>query len=230
MEVEQDLQKGVANLAAITHAKVAELASTELHSSRKTFMDSLGFEEVVPGVWVVSVDEKGLFVEEGIEANKDMKPDLLKGATKTSKEGYKYRSIHFDHGAPPSQLTGYAQGVVAKIRAKLKKEGVPFKKIEKNPNGSPRLGKLHTFDFGGEVPGRGNTPIMKGINIYQSITKSGNVRRDILTFRTVSGGPKSADKWFHPGLQAKKFLDQAATWAEKEWEDKILPEILDKYK
>ena len=37
LEVEQDLQKGVANLAAITHAKVAEMAGEELKTSRKTF-------------------------------------------------------------------------------------------------------------------------------------------------------------------------------------------------
>lgn len=229
MEIEQDLNKGVANLAAITHAKVAEMAGDELQSSRKTLTDNLGFEEVSPGIWIVSIDEDALWIEEGIEANHDMKPDLLKSATKTSKDGYKYRSIPFDHGKAPSQLTGAAQMIVAKIRSNLKKEGVPFKKIEKDANGSPRTGKLHTFDWGGAIPGKGNTPQLKGVSIYQTVTKSGNVRRDILTFRTVSGGPKSAGKWLHPGFQPKKFLDRAADWALKEWEDKILPEVLAKY-
>lgn len=229
LEVEQDLNKGIANLAAITHAKVAEMAGDELKSSRKTLTDNLGFEEISPGVWVVSIDEEALWIEEGIEANHDMKPDLLKGATKTSKDGYKYRSISFDHGKAPSQMTGAAQMIVQRIKSNLKKEGVPFKKIEKNPNGSPRTGKLHTFDWGGSRPGKGNTPELKGVSIYQTVTKSGNVRRDILTFRTVSGGPKSAGKWLHPGFQAKKFLDRAADWAMKEWEDKILPEVLAKY-
>lgn len=232
-EVEQDLNKGVANLASITHAKVAEMASTELHSSRKKLIDNLGFDEVAPGVWVVSIDEKALWIEEGIEEGKDMKPDLLKDAKNTSKDGHKYRAIPFDYGKAPSQLTGYAQGVVARIRANLKKEGVPFKKIEKyaygSKRGQPRLGKLHEFDWGGEIPGKGNTPILKGVSIYQTLTKSGNVRRDILTFRTVSGGPASAGKWIHPGYTAKKFLDRAETWALQEWEEKILPEILEKY-
>lgn len=228
MEVQQDLQKGVADLAAITHAKVAEMAGDQLHSSRQTFMDSLGFEEISPGLWVVSIDEEGLWVEEGIEPNHDMKPDLLKGATKVSKEGYKYRSIHFDHGTAPSQMNGYAQNLVAKIRSDLKKKGIPFKKIETNPNGSPRVGKLHSFPNGIDGNKNGN-PDLKGVSIYQTVTKTGNVRRDILTFRTVSGGPKSAGKWMHPGFTAKKFLDQAADWATKEWEDKILPEILSKY-
>ena len=233
LEVEQDLNKGVANLAAITHAKVAELASSELKSSRKTLSDNLGFEEIIPGVWVVSIDQDALWIEEGISPNQDMKPDLLKNARNISKDGYKYRAIPFDYGKAPSQLTGYAQNVVSRIRANLKKEGVPFKKIEKfeagPKKGQPRTGKLHTFDWGGEIPGKGNTPILKGVSIYQTVTKTGNVRRDILTFRTVSGGPSSHGKWIHPGFEAKKFLDRAAEWATKEWEDKILPEILSKY-
>lgn len=229
LEVEQDLIKGVANLAAITHAKVIEMASEELHSSRQEFMDGLGFEEIAPGVWVVSIDEKGLWVEEGLEPNTDMKPGLLAGATKVSKEGFKYRSIPFDHGKAPSQLTGYAQGVVSKIKSNLKKAGVPYKKIETDPNGSPRTGKLHTFNWDSEKPGKGNTPVLKGVSIYQTVTKSGNVRRDILTFRTVSGSPASANKWIHPGYAAKKFLDKAETWALNEWESKILPEVLRKY-
>ena len=240
LEVEKDLNKGVANLAAITHAKVAEMAGSELKSSRKTLTDNLGFEEVTPGLWVVSIDEGALWIEEGIEAGKDMKPDLLKGATQTSKDGNKYRAIPFDHGKAPSQLTGYAQNIVSRIRANLKKEGVPFKKIEKDAFGKVLTGKLHTFPkpgatdeekkrWSGELPGKGNTPVLKGVSIYQSVTKTGNVRRDILTFRTVSGGPASAGKWLHPGFEPKKFLDRAADWAVQEWEQKILPEILEKY-
>lgn len=231
LEVEQDLRKGVANLAAMTHAKVAEMASTELHSSLKTLQDNLGFEEISDGVWVVSIDEKALFIEEGIEPNKDMKEALLKNATKTSKAGYKYRSIPFDHGKGPSQMTPYAQSLVNRIKQQLKQQKIPFKKIEKNPDGSPRIGKLHEFSIDSEKPTRrANTPALKNVTIYQSVTKTGNVRRDIMTFRTVSASPASADKWIHPGLTAKKFLDRAEVWALDVFEKEILPEILDKYK
>jgi hypothetical protein len=228
LELEQDLRKGVANLAAITHAKVVENAQQELHSSRQTFMDNLGFEEISPGIWVISIDQGAMWIEEGIEANKDMKPDLLKNA-KTSSKGVQYKVIPFDEGKAPSQMTPYAQGVVARIKQNLKKQDVPFKKIEFNSDGSPRVGKLHEFDFGGEKPGKGNTPVMKGVSIYQSVTKTGNVRRDILTFRTVSNGPESAGKWVHPGYDAKKYLDKAADWAMNEWEQSILPEVLSKW-
>lgn len=229
-EVKQDLEKGVGSLAAMTHAKVAEMANQELHSSRKDFQESLGFEEVAPGVWIVSVDEKGLWVEEGIEPNTDMKEGLLRNGAKTSKDGNKYKSIPFDHGKAPSQMTPYAQNLVSKIKYVLKKEGIPFKKIEKTPNGNPRLGKLHKLDIDSMPPtSRANTGALQGLTIYQSKTATGNVRRDIMTFRTVSSGPKSQGKWIHPGLKAKHFLERAEEWALKEWEEKILPEILKKY-
>lgn len=227
LEVEQDLNKGVANLAAITHAKVAEMANQELKSSRKTFMDNLGFEEISSGLWVVSVDQGGLWVEEGIEPNMDMKPGLLKNATQTSKEGFKYKVIPFDHGKAPSQLNGYAQNLVTKIRSDLKKQGIPFKKIENDAQGNPKTGKLHSFPNG--INGNESNPDLRGVSIYQTLTKTGDIRRDVLTFRTVSGGPASAGKWIHPGVTPKKFLDRAGDWAIKEWEDKILPEILSKY-
>lgn len=235
LEVEQDLNKAVANLAAITDAKVKEMANQELQSSRKPFMDSLGFEEVAPGIWVISVDEQGLWVEEGIEANKDMKPGLLAEDFKTSKQGHRYKAIPFDYGKAPSQLTPSTQQLVSYLKQNLKKEKVPFKKIERNADGSPKVGKLHEFDFGnpgGRMggPGKGNTPVFKNLSIYQSVTKTGNVRRDILTFRTVSSGPGSAGKWHHPGLEAKKFLDRALDWAMREWEEKILPEVMEKWK
>jgi len=229
-EVKQDLEKGVGSLAAMTHARVAEIASSELNSSRKEFQESLGFEEISPGVWVVSVDEKGLWVEEGIKPNTDMKEGLLREGAKTSKDGYKYKSIPFDHGKAPSQMTPYAKTLVSQIRYVLKKEGISFKKIENGPNGNPRLGKLHKLDIDSMPPtSRANTGALQGLTIYQSKNAAGNVRRDIMTFRTVSDGPKGQGKWIHPGMQAKKFLDRAAEWALKEWEEKILPEILKKY-
>jgi hypothetical protein len=226
--IEKDIKQGVANLATITHAKVVEMASTELKSTRKTFLDGLGFEEVADGVWVVGISENALFVEEGLEPNFDMKPGLLADG-KTSKSGQKYRVVPLDHSKPPSQMTNAAQSIVSQIRDNLKKEKVPFKKIETNKDGSPKLGRLHSFSWPSNVPGKGNTPSLKGVSIYQTLTKTGNVRRDIMTFRTVTSGPSGEGKWLHPGLEGKKFLDRAAEWAEKEFYDKILPEILARY-
>lgn len=225
-EARQDLMKSVENLAAITHAKVVEMASQELDTSRQEFMDSLGFEEVAEGIWVVSVDQPGLWVEEGIKDNFDMKPGLLKDG-EVGKKG-KYRIIPFEHSKPKSQLTPAAETIVQQLKRELRKQKVPFKKIERNSWGIPKEGRLHSLSLPSDIPGKGNTPALSGVNIYQTMTNSGNVRRDILTFRTVTD--RQQGKWIHPGFEAKHFLDRAMDWALKEWEDKILPEVMKKWK
>lgn len=237
-EVEQDLIKAVGQLAPMTHARVAEMASDELSSSLhilqgvgKDGKRNLDWDEISPGIWVVTINEDALWIEDGISPGKDMKKDLLKNATDVSKDGHKYRPIPFDHAKPPSQSTPKAQEYVAMVRKKLKEAKIPFKKIEKNKDGSPRIGKLHKMDIESERPtARASHPALKGLTIYQSMDKSGNVRRDILTFRTVSESPKSKDKWIHPGYTGRKFLDRAAEWAMDKWEKEILPEVLAKWK
>jgi len=221
LTVQEELKKSVENLATLTRTRIAEEASKDLHTTQKTYMDALSDpEEISPGVWVISLDEKALYIEEGIEPGKDMKPDLLKGR--------KSRVIPFRYDKVPSQNSSFTNGLIAEIRQNLKKQGVPFKKIEYNANGSPRVGKLHEFNLGGPVPGKGNTQALTRLSIYQK-EKDGKVSREILTFRTVTDGAASAGKWIHPGLDAKKFMDKAMDLAMRDWEEQILPELMQKW-
>lgn len=231
VDLKQDLMKGVQDLAAATKAHVVQQAEQELSSaSFGKFEKHVGIEDVAPGIWVVSIDEKAMWIEEGLEPGFDMKPGILKGATKTSKDGYPYRSIPFDQGKTKTASTGYEFNLRNRVKAELSKRNIPFKKIEKGSDGKAKVGLLHKIDIKSEIPGKGNTPVLKGVSVYQTVTKTGNVRRDIMTFRTVSGGPASDGKWLHPGYDGKKFLDKAQEWAEREWEMTILPMILDKYR
>lgn len=225
--VEKEIKNSAAELAVITHAKAQEMAQAELDTSRKDYLDALGFEEVSPGVWVITLEEGAMWIEEGIPQNFDMKPGLLRDG-ETSPSGKRYRVVPFEHTKTPTQMTQKASSIVGQLRAQLKKQNIPFKSIERDSNGSARTGKLHALNLKSDVPGNGNTPALKGVSIYQTVTKTGNVRRDILTFRTVTG--EQTGKWLHPGFAKKKFLDRSFDWALKEWETKILPEILDKWK
>lgn len=247
VEAEQSFMEGVKGLAAMTHAHVAEQASEKLHTSAKIFKENLGFEEIAPGVWAVSIAEPALWIEEGISKDHDMKPDLLKGSP-----GYKV--IPFDPSKNPkagddgkfqsrpqdnqntiaAQLKSGLAAINKKGRQDFKAAGQPGKyqniginKIEKDANGSPRVGKLHEFDMPSIYPSaKAKHPALKGVTIYQSKDeKTGNIRRDVLTFRTVSTKSDPAS-WKHPGFEGKHFLDEAEEWAKNEWESKILPEIL----
>lgn len=55
-EAKKAIEDGVKALAASTHAKVKEFASSKLSTTRKMYMDNLDFQEVQPGIWVVSLD------------------------------------------------------------------------------------------------------------------------------------------------------------------------------
>jgi hypothetical protein len=229
-EVQKDLENGVKVLAASTHAKTIEMAQAELHSSRDTFLDNLKYEEMAPGVYVITVLDKGFWVEEGLPEGFDMKPGLLNSPkAKMGKNGNKYTVVPFSHTKAPSRMTAVAKDIVNQIKTNLKKENVPFKKLELNSDGSPRMGKLHSFSWGGDKLGKGTTGSLERVSIYQSPKVGGGTRRDIFTFRTVSSSPASRDKWHHPGLEGKKFLDKAADFAMAIWENQILPEITKKW-
>lgn len=227
MEIEQDLEKGIANLALMTDAKVKELAGFQLHSSHKQYIDNLKLEEISPGLWVVSLDQPALWIEEGIPQEHDMKPDLLKNAKTSPTSGVRYKVIPFDHSKGPATLTPWAQLITGAIKHNLQKDKINIKKLEVNDDGSPKRGLLHTKSYGGLIPGKGNTPVMDRVSVYQTLKPDGSTRRDVFTFRTVTSDQNG--KWIHPGIEAKKFLDKAFEWAMKEWEEKILPEILNKY-
>lgn len=222
-EVKKNMEDSLRNLVTLTRARIVEQTEVLSSATNRIYMEALGNEEeVATNVWVIALDEKALWIEEGIEANHDMKPDLLKGKP--------YRVIPFRYDRPESRNTPFTQGLIGEIKQKLKVEKLSISKIEKNKDGSPKIGKLHEFDFGGPIPGRGNTPALTRLTVYQSQQKdSSKIRRDVLTFRTVSAGPASDGKWIHPGYQGKKFMDKAMDKAMKDWEEQILPEILAKW-
>jgi len=228
-QVEEAITQGVKQVASMTFAKTQELAASKLHSRRKTYLDNLKFEEAAPSIWVVSLDEPALWIEEGRKAG-DMTADLLKRNYKVAKDGSKYRAIPFDQAKPPSQTPQSVQMFVNQVKAELKARKIPYKKLEYTKEGSPRLGKLHVINdiISPKPSARASHGVLSGLTIYQTQTAKGSVRRDILTFRTVSSKHRGS-KWIHPGLEAEKLMDQALEWASNTFDKEILPSILESF-
>jgi hypothetical protein len=161
----------------------------------------------------------------------------------------RYRVIPFQHNKGPTQQTKTQNELKETIRTEMGKRGIPYGKLEMNADGTPKLGKLHSFDIKdkplktqngvgqgwGEIgkPKVGATgiPFLQGVNVYQTKVKdkSGkeSVQKQIMTFRIVSSKHKGTGRWVHPGFEPKKFLQEGYEWALKEWNDKILPQILE---
>ena len=233
-EVTKDIQKGIEGLAKSTHGHIKEEAQNKLHSFRQKYLESLSPPEQIDGfMWVITLNEKAEWIEEGRPEPFDMKPGLLKDG-KTSKDGHRYRVVPMNQGKTSTEMSpnssGYEQNMINKVKSELKARGIPYKKLELDKNGSPRIGKLHSLDIDSYTPGKGNTPQLKGLSIYQTKQKNGSVKRSITTFRTVTDKDGQKDKWIHPAVEAKDFFKEAKTWAESEWEHKWLPQIMEKYR
>lgn len=233
-EIEKDIENSVKSLASMTHAKTLELAEEKLRSLKPQYKKALSFEEVQKGIWVVSLDESAMFIEEGKDPG-SMVDDLLKRGFKVAKDGSRYRSIpigsKFSPSARGESMTPKTKELVGRIKKELSARKISYKKIETNPDGSPRLGLLHKININSEKPSEKATHgVLEGLTIYQrKDAKTGKVKRDILTFRTVSSKHKGS-KWNHPGLPAAKLMDEAFDWAMETWDGEILPALMEKYK
>ncbi len=230
-DVQQDLTKGVENLASMTHAKTLEIAGEELTSLQKMYKDNVEFSNPAPNFWVVTLKEPAMWIEEGRKAG--FMEELLNGkSSRTGKNG-KYAIIPFHHNKNPSEQSPKAYDLAKEIQYELKKKGVNWKKIEVNEDGSPRLGKLHTFQFDNAraiaQKASHKNPLTKGVSVYQTKQKDGSVRRDVMTFRVISEKSRNEGAWVHPGRKGNKIMDKAFEWAMQTWERDILPAIFEKY-
>jgi hypothetical protein len=228
-EVEAEVVKAVEGLAIMTHAKVNELARDELKSLSKLYMDNLEFSNPSENFWIVTLKEPALWIEEG--RKKDFMDELLRGkSAKTNAKGEKYAIIPFQHNKPPTQQSATAFSIANRIKSELKGRGVSWKKIEKDDQGSPRLGRLHSFNIeSARVNPLHKNPLTYGVSVYQTKQKDGSVRRDVMTFRVITEKHKGEGLWIHPGRQGNKLFEKAFEWAEKEFETSILPAVLEKF-
>jgi hypothetical protein len=229
-EVEGALTDAVKLASSMAYAKATELASEKLHSTRKIFQDSLHYEEISPGIWSVSLDEKALWVEDGMSPH-SMVDDLLRHNPKISKKGVRYKAIPFEHSKPTSQQSSKAQEITAMVKTELRRRKEPLKKLALDQNGMPKLGRVFHENIMSRRPSKmASHPALHGLSIYQTKNKTtGKVSRDILTFRVVSDKSKDLGKFFYPGSSGAKILDETFDWISQTFDSTILPEVLSKF-
>ena len=229
-EIKKELMAGVELLASATHAKTLELATQNLGSLQKQYKKGVSFAQVEDGMWVVSLDESIMWIEEGVANPWSMYDKIATSKkAKTTKAGHKYLTIPFEHSKAPSEQTIKAENLTDQIRAFLKQKKIPYKKIEYNNDGSPKIGLIHRFDIQSAQPTKkAKDPALKGVAIYQRM-EGGKVKRDVMTFRVVSEKNKGDGRWEYPAREGVKILDKVYDWCVNEWETKILPSIMSQY-
>lgn len=248
-KIQGSAQKELENLAKQTHAHIVEQVQKKLHSSREKYLDALSINEVDADTWLITLADKAMWIEEGIEPNHEMIDDLLKSPkAKTAKDGSKYMVVPFEHKKGPTSQTPAAKSLTDTIKAEFKNRNIPYGKLEHDAQGKPKTGLLHQFNINnlplktGNGVGQGHGPIgavkqgmtgiplLRGIRVYQKEVKTpegkSKIVKSIMTFRVVSSKQKGSGSWVHPGLEPKHFFEEAVEWALKEWEDKIKDKIL----
>ena len=92
---------------------------------------------------------------------------------------------------------------------------------------------------GSPMQGPTGIPFLKGLRITQTalfnddgtprLDKKGRqmASRSITTFRVVSS-KHEGERWNYPGIEGTHFFEEALEWASREWESKMLPELLKK--
>ena len=236
-QVQSAIRDGVRTLATATQAKAHELAAEQLKTTSKKFREALTFSNPEEGIYVISLNEKMLWREDGVTAGEKI-DELLKNNAKISKDGNRYKVIPFRHEGGPTQNSPKTMALLSIMKSYLKQQGINYKKLETGKDGKPLIGKLHSFnyktptsEFASPKPSKmASFPTFAGLNIYQHKNEKGAVQRSLVTFRVVSDKQKGSGKWVHPGLQGAHILDQAFFAMEQLWETDILPAILDRFK
>mgnify|MGYP000284648165 CR=1 FL=1 len=247
--IDKAMRDAARDLAIQTHAHIVEQVGEKLHTTRDKYYQALSISQVDEDTWVIQLDKSAMWIEEGLPPNKDMLDGLLKSSkAKTAKDGSRYMVVPFQQNKGPTQQTPAQASLTNTVKAEMKKRKIPYGKIEKDENGQAKTGLLHSFDIlkqptkTHEGPGQGKgpigsvrqgqtgTPYLQGVRVYQNKVKGKDgkehVKKSVMTFRVASSKHKGTGRWVHPGLEAKRFFDEAAEWALREFEERIKDKIL----
>lgn len=254
--VDKSMNDAARDLAKMTETKIHEIARQKLKSRYQMYVDGLKTFQDSEGVWVVSLDSKVRWIDDGQQEH-SMLGDLLNSPkAKTSLDGSKYMVVPFNHGPGKGAANmggghGAAQGdLISTLKKEMKSRNIPWAKIEHGENGLPKVGKLHGFDISKsptkthEGPGQGKghvgevrqgktgTPFLQGVGVYQTPYKGpkgeDKVKRSVMTFRTASSKHIFDTRWTHPGTEPLHMMEDALEWARSEWQTKLEPEIVEK--
>jgi hypothetical protein len=151
--VEKEMLGAVNRLTAMTHAHIVEEANKKLHTRRQMFLDAISWYSDREGkFFVINLDASARWIDDGMKPH-NMLDDLLKSdKAKTAKDGSKYLVVPFEHGGGVTQNTPWQMDLLREVRREMKMRQIPYKKIERNGDGSPKIGLLHTFDINDQPP------------------------------------------------------------------------------
>lgn len=195
-EIQKKLEVAAKHLSLQAHAHVKEQAAQKLHTRLEQYNENLDFEQLDKGTWAIIVREKGRWIEDGMEPHSMLDDLLASPKAKRAKDGSKYLVVPFKHNKGPTQQTPAQKEMLSALKQELKAQKIPYGKIERNPDGSPKVGLLHKMDLNKPTqnrPGHGHEgpagrpfaahspggaegptgrPYLWGVRVYQHLKKN----------------------------------------------------------
>lgn len=229
-QINAAINKTATAFANRVKAEATDLASKELKSTYETYEKALSIIPLGDNAWVVNLDDSATWIEDGTPERSGYDFLLNKerptstGKIHTTKEGFKWRVIPFEHTKAPRNQTQSAKEITTLLKQELKKKGIPFKApiattmgVTYDASGAPhakempKYGLVDGFDIDSPKKGKGKFPVLSGVRIYQSDLGGGKTSRDIFTFRVISEKTKGDGRWQYKAQPPKNFLDRALT-------------------
>lgn len=253
-EVTDAAKQATADLSAMLHAKAVELAGERLNTRRQAFIDHLDVSRE-GDVWILSLDESMNWIEDGLPEHSNLENLLASKKAKTAKDGSKFIVVPFKQGPNkgPTNTTPSNLELVSAVKAHMKQAKIPWSKIERDDNGRPKIGRLHSFDVKSpnkthEGPGQGWGPVgenrqgpnkdyqkgqsggrdlLSGVGVYQHEV-GGKVQRSVMTFRTASSKQLGTGMWWMSKIPPTNIFEDVYKWGLEEVSNTIIPQILER--
>ena len=217
---------------------IREKANASLNTSKQTYLGALSQPKKVGlGQWEIDLDDEAAWIENGIPAGFDMLPGLLASPKAKYGKNGKYIIVPFNHSKIGAAKTSKSTALTNQLKVAMKNAKIPFRKIEKDINGTPKQGLLHKMDVQTtpqhkKKSKKDQQPLghpliskpegrsyLQGVRVYQKTTgPRGKVEKSNMTFR-IASEKHSGQKWIHPGTTGLHAFDDANQFASENWED-----------
>lgn len=231
------------NIAVLTHAFIASKAKSELNSfQQQAYLgkneENLRYSKLGDGIYLIELDAKASFIEDG--SPKRFMKWLLDNnpKAKTAKDGSRYAHIPFSHAKSNStkNVNDPKSSFYDIVSKRLKEENIDLNKIERNTDGTPKLGIIHKINTNSIIASEKNRSNfssprsqemaakiglkphsgihkLENLLVTQRKTKSGEVVKEAITIRTISSKHETEGRWYYPQIKPFKGMQSGYDYA-----------------
>lgn len=217
--LQAQLNSAIGAVAHSAYSEAIRLAQEKLHSTQLNYINNLSIRKIDDNIWTITLFGKTANDIENGYPGFSIRDNLLKNATKTSKDGSKYVDVPLTYEPfAKSSASPKTTDLRSAALALIKQNGID--KIIRDQAGAPIQGVVARIaTTGSQFP----ESYLSGLTKIQK-TYNGATQSTYLTFRRVSE-KTPANKWLHPGFKGVKIFDEIEQYIETEI-DRIIEAIL----